>query len=178
MTRYLLPIFLVVVSFGLFFGFTSPVLTDIENARAKSAELESALANDRDLQTIRSEKLGVYNSFSDEELGRIDKALPNSVDNVRLIIDIDNLASKYNMAVKNAKIKTDERGQETIGADTRGYGTVTLAFSVTGSYNDMRFFLRDLETSLRLVDVTSLSFSASEQDLNDYAIEVQTYWLK
>lgn len=178
MIRYLLPLLLIVIAFGLFFGFTSDKIDAIYVAQDKIAELDQALANDKDLRKIRTEKLDLYNSFSNSDLDRINKLLPDSIDNVRLIIDLDNMASKYNMAVKNAKIKSDGAADGVVGRDNKRYGAVTLSFSVTGSYTDLRLFLRDLETSLRLVDVTGLSFTASDKDSNDYAVEVRTYWLK
>ena len=178
MTRYLIPLFLVTVAFGLFFGFTRDRIDALTVAQDKIAELDRALSNDKDLRTIRSQKLEMYNSFSNSDLDRINKLLPDSIDNVRLIIDIDNIASKYGMAVKNAKIKTDSNAPEVVGNDGKKYGSVVLSYSVTGSYNDLRLFLKDVETSLRLVDVTGLSFTSSDKDNNEYAFEVRTYWLK
>ena len=178
MIRYLLPLLLVVIALGLFFGFTRDRIDAIYLQQDKLAEQNQALANDKDLQKIRKEKLDLYNSFSYSDLERINKLLPDGIDNVRLIIDLDNIASRYNMAVKNAKIKADSAADGVVGRDNKRYGAITLSFSVTGSYNDLRLFLRDLETSLRLVDVTGLSFTASDKDNNDYSVEVRTYWLK
>jgi hypothetical protein len=41
----------------------------------------------------------------------------------------------------------------------------------------MLSFLQDLEHSLRLIDVESLSFSAAPGDNNTYAFTIRTYWL-
>ena len=178
MTRYLIPLILIVVAFGLFFGFTRDTIDSIYAAQAKISELDQALSNDKDLRKIRAQKLDVYNSFSNADLDRINKLLPDSIDNVRLIIDIDNLASKYGMSVKNAKIKTDASAPDVVGRNGKKYGSVVLSFSTTGAYNDLRLFLRDLETSLRLVDVTGLSFNSSDKDSQEFAFELRTYWLK
>ncbi len=178
MTRFLIPIILILVAFGLFFGFTRDAVDAIYVAQEKIAELDQALSNDKDLRKIRTQKLEIYNSFSNADLDRINKLLPDSIDNVRLIIDIDNIAAKYGMVVKNAKIKTDASAPDVVGRNGKKYGSVVLSFSTTGAYNDLRLFLRDLETSLRLVDVTGLSFNASDKDSQEYAFEVRTYWLK
>ena len=177
MTRFILPILLVLVACTLFFGFTRPIIDEISIKQAKADELDSALSNDKNLRKVREKKLADYNSFSPAELDSINRMLPDSIDNVRLIIDMNNIATKYNMRVKNAKIKSDSMAPQVIGS-SQTYGSVTLSFNVSGSYNDLRLFLHDLETSLRLVDVTSLSFNASDKDMNDYSIEVRTYWIK
>ncbi|OHB24228.1 MAG: hypothetical protein A2542_02460 [Parcubacteria group bacterium RIFOXYD2_FULL_52_8] len=178
MTRFLIPLLLFVIAMGIFFGFTRDTIDQIGIAQAKITELDQALANDKDLRKIRTEKLEVYNSFSNADLDRINKLIPDSIDNVRLIIDIDNLAAKYGMVVKNARIKTDGMTPEVVGNNGKKYGSVILNFSVTGGYNELKLFLHDLQTSLRLVDVTGLAFIASDKDSNEYSFEVRTYWLK
>ena len=177
MTRFLLPVLLIIVGATLFFGFTLPSLDVIYEKQAKADELNTALSNDKNLRKVREKKLADYNSFSPDELASINKMLPDSIDNVRLIIDMNNIALKYNMQVKNAKIKSDSMSPQVVGSNQL-YGAVTLSFNVTGSYNDLRLFLHDLETSLRLVDIVGLTFSASDKDMNDYALEVRTYWIK
>ncbi|MEK7192734.1 MAG: hypothetical protein AAB682_01220, partial [Patescibacteria group bacterium] len=86
---------------------------------------------------------------------------------------VDNIAARYGMQLKNVHFKTEGTIPE--GKD---YGTVTFGFSVQGSYSTLKTFLADLERSLRLVDLTSLSFNSGEKDLYEYTIELTTYWSK
>jgi hypothetical protein len=53
-----------------------------------------------------------------------------------------------------------------------------LTFTTVLSYKDFVSFLRDLETSLRLVDVVGLSFTSTKGDLYDFSVSIRTYWLK
>jgi hypothetical protein len=66
----------------------------------------------------------------------------------------------------------------TIGPDTRSFGIATLGFSVTASYKTFKNFLGDLERSLRIIDVKTLSFSAGDKDQYEYNLEINSYWLK
>ena len=51
--------------------------------------------------------------------------------------------------------------------------------TVTASYDNFIAFLKDLEKSLRLVDVVSLTFTAPESSPTyDFTIGLKTYWLK
>ena len=69
-----------------------------------------------------------------------------------------------------------QRGQ--VGASDTDYDSLILSFSVTGSYDTFRAFVESLEQSLRLVDIQSISFSATDTGVYDYSIAVKTYWLK
>ena len=103
----------------------------------------------------------------------------DAVENVGLIIDINNIAAKYGMSIKNTRINgaSSDKSNST-GPNSNKYGSITMSFVVSTTYENFLAFLSDLEASLRLVDVTSLSFSSAQQGRYDYNITLQTYWLK
>jgi len=105
--------------------------------------------------------------------------MPNAVDNVRLVRDIDGIASKYGMTLRSVSVSfVGNSVEQQIGAQDEPIGMVDLSFTVTAPYRIFLNFLRDLEKSLRIIDVLSLSFSASQKDLYEYNMTVRTYWLK
>ena len=158
----------------LFFGFSSPVLDDIKKLRADQAVIQGALDNAKELQGVRDNLLTKKRQISETDSTKIVKMLPDRVDNVRLIIDIDNIASRYGMSLRNVRINTDGVSE---GLNKK-YESVTLSFAVQGSYQTFRQFIADLEKSLRIVDVTNVSFTSGDKDLYDFNIELQTYWIK
>lgn len=178
--RGLLPILFVVIAGGIFFGFIDPAYDRVKELRAEESQFDQALTRSKELQQVRDQLLSRYNTFSQSELERLQKLLPDNVDNVRLILDFDALASRYGMRIRNVALETNEsraaRGQ--VGAGESRYDSLILSFSVTGSYDTFRAFLGDLEQSLRLVDVTSVTFSATPTGVYDYSVAVKTYWLK
>ncbi|MEK7613636.1 MAG: type 4a pilus biogenesis protein PilO [Patescibacteria group bacterium] len=178
--RGLIPVLFVVIAGGIFFGFIDPAYDRIRELRAEESQFDQALTRSKELQQVRDELLSRYNTFSQGELDRLQKLLPDNVDNVRLILDFDSLASRYGMRVRNVALETNEsraaRGQ--VGAEESRFDSLILSFSVTGNYDTFRAFLADLEQSLRLVDVNSISFSATPSGIYDYAVSIKTYWLK
>ncbi len=176
----LLPILFIIISLGIFFGFIDPTYERIKVIRAEEATYEEALTRSKELQQIRDQLLSRYNTLPQEDLARLEKLLPDNVDNVRLILDFDALASAYGMRIRNVELETNDsrasRGQ--VGANESVYDSLILSFSVTGSYDTFRAFLADLEQSLRLVDITSVSFTSTATGIYDYAVAVKTYWLK
>lgn len=188
MNRILLPLIYIALAVGIFYGLTRDLLAQVSERRAEKAELVAALDRAAELRQVAERLRNEYYSFTAEERERLAKMIPDNVDNVRLIIDINNIASRYNMVVKDAKIKTNEKAEEgrpdpsaKLIENPSGQiapGTVTIAFTVTGSYDVFRQFLGDLASSLRLVDIKRLSFKSAELDTYQYTVELNTYWLK
>lgn len=176
--KFLLPIILLVVSGSAFFVYIDPTYGRIKEMQKEEALFNEALDNSKELQAIRDDLLAKYNAFPSGDVDRIKKLLPDNVDNVRLVRDIDGIAAKYGMILSNVTVEVAEQGNGGIGKTQGAYGSVLLTFSVKGPYRIFEGFLNDIEKSLRVVDVIGVSFNASEQDLYEYTIAVRTYWLK
>lgn len=182
MTRTLVPTLLVVGALVLFFGYTDGAYSRIRALDAEDSQYDQALDKSKELQGIRDTLLSKYNTFSSVNLARLAKLLPDTVDNVRLALDIDNIAAKYGARIRNVTVQSEEKNEAqdriTIDADQSPYGSVLLTFTVVMPYGDFVSFLRDLESSLRLVDIVNLSFASTKGDLYDFTVGIRTYWLK
>lgn len=178
------PIIALVVAGVVFYFYVDPTYTQIKELRKEEATLNTALSRALELQATRDQLLSRYNTFSPEDLARLEKMLPDHVDNVRLALDMDSLASQYGMRIRNVSIeapdekKTKSRQTQTVGPDERTYESMVLSFTVSGQYDTFRTFLTDLEQSLRLVDIESLSFTSTDVGLYDFTVSLRTYWLK
>ncbi len=174
----IVSIILVLASFGLFFGYVDPTYVSIQSLRVDKADYDKALSNSKELQTQRDALLSKYNQMSKSDVDKLSKLLPDNIDNIRLIIDVDDMARTYGMRIRNFKTDASSKS-DTIGADNTPYGTLTLTFTTTAPYNTFIAFMHDLERSLRVLDVTSVTFSSSDvSQLYDYNVTVKTYWLK
>lgn len=196
--KNLLAILFVIAAVGLFYVYVSPTYDEIKALRLEKAEYDEALSNSQKVQDARDELLGKYNSFAPSDLKRLEKLLPNNVDNIRLIIEIDSVASRYNMILKNVQVSTPTdtaapaiAQNQILPTETTPYGTTDFSFDVSGSYETYRSFIKDLEYSLRIIDITGISISASadkDKDQKDaqkdslstynFKTSLETYWLK
>lgn len=177
------PIIAVVLAGVLFYFFIDPTYDEIKTLRAEEATLNAALTRALELQSTRDQLLSRYNTFSPEDLARLEKLLPDHVDNVRLVLDMDGIASQYGMRIRNVSIEKQEVQQkkarnQQVGPDERLYESMLLSFSVNGDYSTFRSFLKDLEQSLRLVDIETVSFNATDTGFYDVTVGLRTYWLK
>jgi len=177
--RFLIPIIVLIISGVVFFGFIDTTYKEIKVMQAEERLFSEALDNSKELQAIRDDLLATYNSFSSEDIERLEKLLPNNVDNVRLIRDIDGIAAKYGMSLRNVGLSIGNgESSDSIGAGENVQGSLILDFSVVAPYRVFLSFLQDLEKSLRLVDVVQVGFSSADKDFYEYDVAIRTYWLK
>ncbi len=174
------PILFLAIAGAIFFLYINPTYVGMQSVLAEQSQFDAALSRSRELQDVRDQLLSRYNTFPQTDLARLQKLVPDHVDNVRLILDFDSMASKYGMRVRNVVIETpNERvSRDQLGPDENTYESVILSFNVSGSYDTFRQYLADLEKSLRLVDVVGLSFTANETGIYEFTFHIKTYWLK
>lgn len=189
MVKNILSIAGLAIAGGIFFLYTQPAYDNVQVIKERIGQYDQALDKAAELQQLKQSLLSRFNAFRTEDLDRLHKSLPDHVDNVRLILDLDNLAARHAMALQNVVISgpASESGGKSvtgsIGLGHRRFDSLTLKFSTRGSYEDFSAFLGDLESSLRIVNVVSLdlvreSNTASGGLTYRYDITIRTYWLK
>ena len=191
MNSLLTPILLIIISIGLFFTFTDEQYEVVKTLQAENEEYEIAIERANDLLKRRNQLLAQYNSFSQQDLKRLVKMVPDSIDNVRLIIDINGVTSRYGVEVRNLKLDSVKAGAGQSSSsntqtaavvddvnDNKPYRSAPLTFSVSTDYETFLKILRDLEASLRILDVTNITFTSSDKEPYTYNVTVKTYWMK
>lgn len=184
MKSLLVPALLVVLAGALYFGYVPTLAGGLKLAEDKVASYDDALSSAKELHELELALADRYKQFSVADLERLSKMIPNQVDNVRLIIDMDGIAKLHGMALRNVTVKANELGARTaastlgLASGNKGYSSTVLSFSVAGTYEQFRAFLADLEHSLRLVDVTGISFASNDKGTYDYVVDITTYWLR
>lgn len=198
MMRFIVPIILIGISITGFFLFTNPIYNEVKQSRSEMAAYNEALNNSKALENERDKLTAKYNSINPYNLIKLEKLLPENIDNIRLILEIEQVALPYGMVLKDVKYSTTEtapvadnsvQGGGANKLSNKDYGVWDLEFSTTGNYNNFLNFTRDLESNLRIVDISSIEFSSdvatgvavaksSSPESYKYNFKVKTYWLK
>lgn len=199
--RFLLPLLFIIVAVTVFLGVTNPVYLDIQNLTVEADSYNEALANSKRLQARRDELTETYNGFSRQSVEALEIMVPNSVDNIGLIQEIQRMALRLGIVIKNVNFDPNqvepEDGEfeegvedETPGTSTqpvqtiarRGavetnglYDTFLLEFTIEGSYSDFVTFLQELEKNLRIVDISNINFTANSLDSDGNFSDVYDY---
>jgi len=199
MTKILTSILALAVAGAVFFVYTQPAYNSVKDLQTQITEYNAALDKARELQELKRSLLARYNTFGTDQLDRLARMLPDHVDNVRLVLDLDNMATRYGMAVQNVVISKKAEVEKTttvigaIGEQKQKYDSLTLEFSTRGTYTDFAQFIRDLEASLRIVEVDHVSITPETtappldekgkplpqpEPIYRFDISLRTFWLK
>lgn len=194
MTRTIFSLIFLAAAGGLFFFYTKPAYDGVRTTQAEILQYDQALSKAAELQRLKQQLLSKYNAFNPTDVDRLHKLLPDHVDNVRLVLDLDTLAGQYGFALQNVVINAPGTGtagapgggeqQVSIGPSRQTYDSLTLKFATSGTYPKFVEFMTALEGSLRLVDVVNLTLDADAgspvdgEPIYRFDITLRTYWLK
>ena len=207
MTKIILSFVFLATALFLIFGYVKPTFDTAERIKSNTSQYDRALSKAREIQELKRSLLSRYNLFAGANLGKLEKLLPSHVDNVRLVLDIDGIASVRGIRISSVKVQKDadkETDVQTGGAvgfnsaaqAAQPYKTLVLEFTTIATYSEFKLFLQDLEHSLRIVDLVSLDVSQAQRvkptaiggvipeeeanlpDIYKFNVAVRTYWLK
>jgi len=196
--RSILSVLGIIVAGAIFFLYTKPTYDTIQTVQAQIAQYNGALDKATQLQELKQTLLTRYNSFSPTDLARLQTLLPDQVNNIGLILDLDTLANQFGMSLENVDISsTDDSTSGTasvaptaVGVTSEPYNSLDVQFTVHGTYAQFIQYITNLETSLRIVDLVGLTVSSggssagaaasggSDNIVYTFNITLRTYWLK
>lgn len=196
MSRLIAPILLFIVSAGLFFTYLKPAYNVYLAFKEQEKRLDVAIGDSKDLLKKYDELYGKYSLITDAQKQKLDKILPDSVDVVHLVMDLDNLSTNHNLSINSFDIPDMESGQTPTRSKNRrnitnkdkdsSIGEAVLGLDIEGDYKDFKSFLYDVEKSLSLMDAVSLEIDVPDVDMLQpgverkvsYSLKLQVYWLK
>ncbi|MCX6715966.1 MAG: hypothetical protein NT077_03035 [Candidatus Taylorbacteria bacterium] len=205
MNRNLTAIILVIIGVGVYFMVTRSMMADANLVKVKNDQLALALNNAEEIIKSREAVVAQYTSISKEDRDKLDKMIPSAVDNIRLVIDLNNLAKSNQLSLTDVKASIPSNSNKGFGSSgvksssslpppptpgmSQGFAPsqyltepildkVNITFKTTATYQQFIDFLQDIEMNLRIMDLSKLSIKVSDADTYDFDVEFQTYWLR
>lgn len=185
--KYLFSLLLIAASITVFVVLIRPKYQALQIAKQAVIASSGSLDTAATLAKSREALIATYNSIPKADLDNLKTLLPDSVNNIRLIIQINSLATKNGLSLlRNVDYQAaiqDPTTQDNPDIVKRPYGEFSISFQTSGQYKNFLAFLSDLEQNLRLVDVTKVEFSATDQTQalagsTTFKVTLKTYWLK
>jgi Tfp pilus assembly protein PilO len=174
----LTPIIIIVVSILGFIFFLRPQYAVIKDLKAEEVKYDGVLDQAAELNALRDRLEKTVETFAPEDLERLNKLVPESIDLPRLALDITTMANAFGLETEGLAISEPLDSPQT--PNSKSYRSSRIEFTTDSSYDVMVAFLKELEQSLRLLDVSSLAVSPSEESatgLFKFNISIQTYWV-
>ena len=204
MNKLIMPGVLIGVAVAIFFMLADPLYQKILLLKETEASYNEALNNAKTLDIERDKLTAKDNTISKDDRNKLEEFLPDNQDNIRLILEVEKIASPYSMIVKDVRYSTMQNKPATGGTPTapvqgsgalalnKDYGAWDLEFSTEGTYSDFINFTKGLESNLRIVDISSVQFSsnankstnsstgsgASGSESYKYDFKIKAYWLR
>ena len=183
MSSRVLPIFALLIAIAIFFAYVSPTwYGSIAAAKAAIANDNQALATADEYKAKQNELASARNIIDSADLTRLNIFLPDSVDNVGLILNLNALAARSGLALSNVDVTTNTAAADAAGAAgtvaTNPVSSVEMSLSAIGTYVALQDFLRSVEKSERLIDVENITIGGSDTSVYTYQMKLRIYWLK
>ncbi len=199
--KYLYTIIFLILSGALFFLGIDPFRKDVKDLKSELVMHNQALDSSKALQKNQDDLIAKFNNIKSEDKTRLEHFLPDTVNNIRFILEVEQLATSHGMPISNIKFEnnlekkntTKEVGsnmneqKQTFGSNV-AYGTFPIEFTVDGTYDTFLLFLKDIELNLRMLDIKSINFDSTPKNSSEknstgpvtlsFTLKVETYWLK
>jgi hypothetical protein len=185
MISRILPVVLLVISLGLFFGYINPTYSQkVLPLQAEITQYDNTLAAAEDFNQKEAQLATERSALPADAIERLENFLPDGVDNVQLILDLNALAAKSGIQLSNFDIKGDIRPNESsktgalsLESGSKRVDSIDVSVKAVGSYSAFRLFLAGLEKSLRPMDVVQMDLSSAASSIYTYNITLRIYWL-
>lgn len=207
MNKNIIATILVVLAIGIYVTFTQEKIAEVNTIRGVNAQYVQAIQNADNLVKVRDQVLRDFSAISVDDRSRLDKMIPNTTDNIRLVIDLNSVARRRGVTLRSIKasaVGTVKNTQPNVaivpvgasganipnlsseGTDMISTGNiptptldiVNISFSVTAPYEQFIEFMRDLEANLRIMDMSHLTIAVSDTGTYDFGVQLSTYWLR
>lgn len=186
MNSHISPFIALVVAVGIFFFYVSPTWSGtIAAAKIAIASDNKALEAANEYAAQQNELASSRNNIDPTDLERLTKFLPDSVDNVGLILDLNALAARSGLLLSNIDVMKNDTGPSNSltndalpATGISPVGSIDLSLSAVGSYTAFRTFLTGVEKSARLLDVLDILVRGSETGVYTYKMTLRLYWLR
>ncbi len=171
----------------LYFGYTKPNVDVIALVKEDTSFATSTLLIKKDEIQMKKEALEkVRESILPEDREKVKKLVPSvdEFDEAAFINDMNNIALNHSMFLRgmsvsglNTGIEKSEEGEEKSSNTSKQYQVVSMSFNISNTYSGLKKFLKDLEKSEQLLDITTISFgSTSETKESNYNITINAYY--
>lgn len=179
MRQIIAAIIFISAAVGVFWGWTIPMLTQMQALQKDMADLNGVMSRFYDLRQIKNDLTITYNSINPKDYMQLNRMAPYSIREGDLIVEFEGLTAADGMVLKRIDIKPthkEEKSVQFVAKDSAESISVDLV--IDGSYASLKAFLHKVEDSLRVINVKTLSFVAGDKDFYEFNITAEAYFQK
>ncbi len=172
-----LPLILIAVAIGSYYVYIAPQYTVVTELRAEETKYVEAEEKALELTRVYDRLATEYNSLSQADIAKLDAFLPDTIDPTRFATDIDGIAAKYGIRIQSVNITNNDVKTSATEPSGKPFITNVVTLKFKAPYQNFVQFVKDLERSLTILDVTRVNFTSAESNAYDFDVLLQVYSL-
>lgn len=165
MNKTIATILSFILATGLTFFLVLPKYELLQSKTAEERTKESNLDNMNDYYKKAADISAELENYQ-EELAKIDFALPGEISLPRMYRFFQERASEAGLVLKN------ETADQLAASKTAGLNEQAFSLELTGSYTAFKNFLGIMEKSARLIEIEGISFGSPEKGKELFSFSV------
>jgi len=188
MFRILIPIILIIAAGLVGFFYIKPLYFETVSSLAYKMDIDNALQKNKEIEETVVKLRADISSISQSDFDKLEVILPDNIDKIRLLNDINTITLRHGIPFNNLSVNESEISEEIsdkIDGKKATLKALLIKFTAsTASYNTFKLFLEDIERSMKLMDINSISFSAHDPDAINpsgsysYDVSFNAYWIE
>jgi Tfp pilus assembly protein PilO len=155
-----------------------PAYNQVQNLRSEQEGIQNTITQDQQAVDVVNKLLGQYQSLS-QVRDSISQILPTDDEAPSAVYQLQGLASANGLTIQSLGLQYLPIQATNSGSLTSPVGRLQVSMVVTGPYQGFKAFLGNIETNIRLMDISSINISgggtAGNANLN-YSIVLNTYY--
>jgi Tfp pilus assembly protein PilO len=155
-----------------------PAYSDVQTLRGKKAALQDTIAQDKQAVATVNNLVGQYQNLS-QLRDSISNILPTEERVPEAVYQLQGIASARQMEIQSLSFQYLPMQATQAGSLVKPLGTLSVNIRIAGTYQNFKLFLSDLETNIRLMDVSSVKIeggSVPGVDKLTYTVAIDTYY--
>ncbi|RKX90930.1 MAG: hypothetical protein DRP84_12385 [Spirochaetes bacterium] len=172
--KFITPLAVILILVLSFLFLLKPKYNEVKVSGALNLEAkQESLANKETYLTQLKSLEKNYESLPQSDISKIDNILPSKEDVPGLLVQIEEIAEANGFNLLSLDISPVQNLAKSKQKSLINQLLITATIE-GGEYSDLKLFLNQLESNLRLFDVKSLNFTSGS---NLYTLNISTYYL-
>ncbi len=175
------PLGYLILSLSIGYVFVYSPWAEVSALNDKKSEYSGFIDTVSKIETKKNELQTQFNQISEEDKRDINTVLPTSLDYVKFVSEIDNVAKKYGIIIDKinlAQVDSSVGDSVANAGPSKPYRSSILGFSFGSDYEKAMSFIDELEKSMRILDIRSMKIEENKDFGYLYSVQFETYWLK
>ncbi len=132
-----------------------PAYSEVQDLRSKKTALQDTIAQDEQAVSTVNNLLGQYQSLS-QLRDSLSNILPTEERVPEAVYQLQGIAAARQIEIQSLSLQYLPIQAVQPGSLTKPLGTLSVTIRLSGTYPNFKLFLGDLETNIRLMDVSSI----------------------